>query len=101
MVDLCSELPSEISHVCALSKRKSINKKKKLLLEQHVYQMSVCTRFSHPLIMCKNTQECMMNSFNVHPPHEDIHMIMTYVLKDSFLADETLETEMFWVVIGL
>ncbi len=23
---LCSELPSEISHVCALSKRKSINK---------------------------------------------------------------------------
>ncbi len=26
MVDLCSELPSEISHVCALSKRKSINK---------------------------------------------------------------------------
>jgi hypothetical protein len=42
-----------------------------------------------------------MNSFNVHPPHEDTYMIMTYVLKDSFLADETLETEMFWVVIGL
>ncbi len=36
-----------------------------------------------------------MNSFNVHLPHEDIFMIITYVLKDSFLADETLETDMF------